>query len=90
MEDTIEVCSGCGKMPRPIDQGAGSFVCSRCGNRTTIQVTTENYEKVVLELDRRFHESIMSRKAASVSREPIVAKAKKKPVKAPAVKAKNR
>ncbi|MDD5340583.1 MAG: hypothetical protein PHV13_05040 [Candidatus ainarchaeum sp.] len=90
MEDTIEVCSGCGKMPRPIDKVVGSFVCSRCGNRTTIQVTADNYEKVVSDLDQQFHARILKEKAAAVSKEPIAvvkprkAAAKKK---APAKKA---
>ncbi len=89
MEDTIEVCSGCGKMPRPIDQGAGTFVCSRCGNRTTIQVTADNYEKVVSELDRKFHELILKKKAEAVTREPFAIKPKKaaKAGKKPAKKA---
>jgi recombinational DNA repair protein (RecF pathway) len=72
MDDTIEVCSGCGKMPRTFDREGGSFVCSRCGNRTTIQVSADNYEKVVSELDQKFHESILKMKAESVSHEPIV------------------
>jgi len=94
MEDTIEVCAGCGKMPRAIDLGAGSFVCSRCGNRTTIQVSADNYEKVVSELDARFHAMMLQKKAAAVPHEPIgavksrkpAAKAAKKAGKAPAKK----
>lgn len=74
MEDTIEVCAGCGKMPRAIDQEAGFFVCSRCGNRTTLHVTADNYEHVVSDLDRRFHENIIRQKAAAVPREPIPVK----------------
>lgn len=74
MEDTIEICAGCGKMPRAIDLGAGSFVCSRCGNRTTMHVTADNYEHVVSDLDRKFHESILRERAAAVSMEPITVK----------------
>ncbi len=89
MEDTIEVCSGCGKMPRPIDQAAGSFVCSRCGNHTTIHVTADNYEKVVSGLDQKFHETILKQKAAAVPREPFAIAPKKMGTarKAPAKKA---
>jgi hypothetical protein len=93
MDDTIEVCSGCGKMPRVIDQMTGSFICSRCGNRTTMQVNADNYEKVASELDAKFHAMILKQKAAAVAHEPLVAakpkKAAKKaaPKKAPAKKA---
>jgi phage/plasmid primase-like uncharacterized protein len=87
MDDTIEVCSGCGKMPRPIDQGAGTFVCSRCGNHTTMHVTADNYEKVVSELDRKFHEMILKKKAESVSHEPIAVKPRKAAKKAAPKKA---
>jgi DNA-directed RNA polymerase subunit RPC12/RpoP len=65
MENAIEICSGCGKMPRSIDTSGGQFVCIRCGNRTTMQVTTEDYEKVVSELDARFHSHVQRQKLAS-------------------------
>ncbi len=55
MDDTIEICAGCGKMPRVLDRAAGNFICSRCGGNTTIQVNSDNYEKIVLELDQNFH-----------------------------------
>ncbi len=71
MEDTIEVCSGCGKMPRPIDRMKGYFLCSRCGCRATIEVSSEDYERVVTELDRKFHEKMMKAKVAEVAKEPI-------------------
>jgi DNA-directed RNA polymerase subunit RPC12/RpoP len=89
MEDTIEICAGCGKMPRAIDRETGSFVCSRCGNRTVMQVTADDYEKVASELDRKFHEAILMQRAAAVSKEPIKpAKPKKSAAKkAPAKKA---
>jgi len=86
MEDTIEICSGCGKMPRSLDHAAGSFVCSRCGNRATTHVSSENYEKVVVELDRNFHEKILKVKYQIAAAEPI-AKKSKKAVKKPAKKA---
>ena len=66
MEDTIEICSGCGKMPRPVDRLEGYFVCSRCGNRSTIMVTGDDYERVAMELDQKFHEKLLRSKAAEV------------------------
>jgi hypothetical protein len=87
MEDTIDVCSGCGKMPRPVDRVQGSFTCSRCGNHTTIPVTAEEYEKVVTELDRKFHEALLKRKSAEVAKEPLFpVKSKAKPRKKAAPK----
>ena len=61
-------------MPRPIDSTGGQFVCIRCGNRSTIQVTAEDYEKVVTELDTRFHAHMQKKSLASAKSEPIVLK----------------
>ncbi len=95
MEDTIEICSGCGKMPRAIDHLAGNFLCSRCGNRITMHVSAENYEKVVTDLDQRFHMVTQKKRieaAASapveLRRKPHKGKAKKKPSKPKKAKAK--
>ncbi|MBD3210768.1 hypothetical protein GF318_05285 [Candidatus Micrarchaeota archaeon] len=76
MEDTIEICSGCGKMPRPIDRLQGFFVCSRCGNRSTVTVNTDDYERVAMELDQKFHEKLLKFKATQVKKEekPVVPK----------------
>jgi hypothetical protein len=60
-EDVIEVCSKCGKMPRGIDLVNGSFRCTRCGNTTITPVSTNEYEKIVTDLDQRYHAE-MSRK----------------------------
>jgi hypothetical protein len=68
MEDTIEICSGCGKMPRPIDKMQGYFICSRCGNRSTIMVNAEDYERTAMELDEKFHAKLMKFKAAEVKK----------------------
>jgi predicted RNA-binding Zn-ribbon protein involved in translation (DUF1610 family) len=83
MENAIEVCSGCGKLPRSVDTLSGHFVCTRCGNRTTIQVTATEYEKVVSGLDASFHARMLTQKLASVKSEPIVVRraAKKSPKK---------
>jgi len=62
MEDSIDVCSKCGKMPRAIDMANGSFRCSRCGNNQIIPVKGDDYEKVVIELDRRFQEMNAARR----------------------------
>ncbi|MBU0533114.1 hypothetical protein KKB44_06495 [Candidatus Micrarchaeota archaeon] len=72
MEDTIEICSGCGKMPRPIDRMQGYFICSRCGNRSTIMVTADDYERIAMELDQKFHETILRSKAAAIKEEPAI------------------
>jgi len=86
MDDTIEICSGCGKMPRAIDSAAGIFTCSRCGNHTTMHVTAENYEKVVTDLDHKFHmvtqkQRIEAAASSPVEAAPKISKASKKPVK---------
>jgi hypothetical protein len=94
MEDAIEICSGCGKMPRSIDTIEGRFVCTRCGNIHTMQVKSDDYEKIATELDSKFHANVMKQKLASVISEPIVkvkARAKKRVTKKkPAKKTKKR
>lgn len=72
MEDTIEICAGCGKMPRPVDRTEGFFICSRCGNRSTVMVTAEDYERVAMDLDQKFHEKIMKYKADEAKKEPAM------------------
>jgi len=84
MEDAIEICTGCGKMPRAIDNLTGSFVCSRCGGHTTTTVNSNDYERVVTELDKTFHENILKKKAESIPREPVKAKTATKKVRKPA------
>ena len=71
MEDTIEICSGCGKMPRAIDRLAGHFICSRCGNRITMHVSAENYERVVTELDMRFHQATQKKRIEAAASAPV-------------------
>ena len=71
MDDTIEICSGCGKMPRALDSMAGVFTCSRCGNRTTMHVTAENYEKVVTDLDQRFHMATQKNRIEAAASAPV-------------------
>jgi len=94
MDDAIEICSGCGKLPRSLDRLTGSFVCTRCGNNTTIEVSSENYEKVVSDLDANFHSRLLKQKLAVASSEPILIdvvrkrKAKKKTSKNPVSKKK--
>ncbi len=81
MEDTIEICSGCGKIPRIMDKMSGFFVCSRCGERSTIFVQADDYERVATDLDKRFHEMILRKKSEEAKAEPLIipkAKAKKK------------
>ena len=96
MEDTIEVCAGCGKMPRPIDRMKGFFLCSRCGCRATIDVSSEDYERVVTELDQKFHEKMIKAKVSAAAEEPIASsrrnprKKSRKPAKKKAKKKKAR
>jgi hypothetical protein len=85
MEDAIEICSGCGKLPRSIDTSGGLFVCIRCGNKTTIHVSASDYEKIVTELDARFHTFIQRQKIASAMEEPIL-RGKQKKARAKAAK----
>jgi hypothetical protein len=88
MEDTIEICSGCGKMPRAIDHLSGSFICSRCGNRTTMHVNADNYEKVASELDTRFHQGIQKARVEAAASSPVEASpGKKAPARKPTRKA---
>lgn len=79
MEDTIEICSGCGKMPRPIDYLNDQFLCSRCGCSGTTLVSSEEYEHTVTKLDAKFHKGIIESRVAVIRKEhgPIRAKAKK-------------
>ncbi|VVC02474.1 Uncharacterised protein [Candidatus Bilamarchaeum dharawalense] len=72
MDDTIEVCSGCGKMPRALDSAGGSFVCSRCSNRSTMFVTASDYEKVVTELDQSFHQNLQAKKIQEAAKSPLI------------------
>jgi hypothetical protein len=94
MDDTIEICSGCGKMPRVLDNLQGQFTCTRCGGKVTTHVSAETYEKVVTELDARFHMSSQKQRIEAAASAPVemkkkaVSKPAKKPVKkAPAKKA---
>ncbi|MBN1170266.1 hypothetical protein JXA56_04530 [Candidatus Micrarchaeota archaeon] len=66
MEDTIEICAGCGKLPRPIDYLNDLFLCSRCGSNKTIMVSSEDYEKTAARLDEKFHKKIIETRIAFV------------------------
>jgi hypothetical protein len=80
MEDTIEICSGCGKMPRMIDSSNGQFCCSRCGNRTTMHVTAANYETVVTELDQKYHQTSQQKRIEEALSTPVeISKPRAKP-----------
>ncbi len=91
MEDTIEICSGCGKMPRAIDHASGSFMCSRCGSKTTTSVHADDYERVAMELDQRFHSTIQKQRVEAAASSPVEMKApaKEKPKKNTAKKPKS-
>ncbi|MEW6722913.1 MAG: hypothetical protein AB1324_06650 [Candidatus Micrarchaeota archaeon] len=82
MEDTIEVCTGCGKMPRAMDRSSGAFQCSRCGNRATMSVNTENYEKVATELDAKFHSATQKKRVEDAATHPVDMKPSRKKAKA--------
>lgn len=88
MEDAIEICSGCGKMPRAMDHLSGQFLCSRCGNRVTMHVNADNYEKVATELDQKFHMVTQKQRIESAASVPVeLKKGNKKPAKAAPKKA---
>ncbi len=78
MEDTIEICSGCGKMPRAIDKTSGEFTCSRCGNRATINVTANDYEKTATDLDAKFQQIIQKNRIEAALSAPVELKPKPK------------
>ena len=88
MEDMIEICAGCGKMPRPIDRLTGSFTCSRCGNHTTMQVHADSYEKTALELDKQFQDRLLKQKIEAAAKAPVHFPKQKKSKKAPVKKKK--
>ncbi|HID73182.1 TPA: hypothetical protein EYP38_04525 [Candidatus Micrarchaeota archaeon] len=56
VEDVIEICARCGKMPRSVDFdiGTGEFRCTRCGNNELMVVNGSDYERVVAELEDKF------------------------------------
>lgn len=70
LENTLEICSGCGKMPRSIDYMLGIFSCSRCGHKETIHLTSDSYY-LTHELDRNFHELVLKKRLEEVSYEPL-------------------
>ena len=79
MDDSIEVCSRCGKMPRAIDLANGSFICSRCSNSQLIAVKGDDYEKIVTELDRNFKSTTAAKRleeAKELPPEPMFKKKK--------------
>lgn len=71
MEDTIEICSGCGKMPRAMDALSGAFVCSRCGNTSKMSVKADDYEKVASELDQKFHSKAQKVRIEAAADHPV-------------------
>ncbi|MBI5227256.1 hypothetical protein HY988_01590 [Candidatus Micrarchaeota archaeon] len=71
MDESIEICAGCGKMPRMVDKMSGDFTCPRCGGKQTMLVNADNYEKTATELDQRFHQGMMQKNIDEVSTEPL-------------------
>lgn len=80
MEDTIDICSGCGKMPRSMDSMSGSFVCSRCGSNSTLSVKADDYERIASELDHKFHTGTQKSRIEAAASHPV--ELRKKPVSA--------
>jgi DNA-directed RNA polymerase subunit RPC12/RpoP len=78
MEDTIEVCSKCGKMPRALDQESGYFVCTRCGNNQLMAVKSDDYERIVTELDANYQERVAQARLEVVEKEMPIENPKKK------------
>lgn len=67
MENSIEICGSCGKMPRTIDYSDGFFECIRCGHTELSLITSDSYY-MIHELDRNFHELIMRKRLDSIPR----------------------
>ena len=65
VEDLLEICARCGKMPRSIDFdiGTGEFRCTRCGNSELMVVSSSDYERVVAELEDKFTRQAIKRRA---------------------------
>ena len=81
-EDTLDVCSNCGKMPRGIDLVNGAFKCIRCGNSQLLAVRDQEYESVVTELDRKYQSELAREKLdAAKSMPSSIPVQKSKPVK---------
>lgn len=72
MENCLEICNGCGKVPRSLDLSLGSFSCSRCGHDKTITVNSDEFERVTFNLDQSFHQSLMQKRLATAMSSPIV------------------
>ena len=70
MESSLEICNGCGKVPRSLDLSLGSFSCSRCGHKQTISVSSDEYERVIFNLERSFHEALIRKRLDSVMSSP--------------------
>jgi DNA-directed RNA polymerase subunit RPC12/RpoP len=90
MEDTIEVCSKCGKMPRAIDQTTGFFNCTRCGNNKLISVKADDYERIVIELDSNYQKKVALIRRESIEKEMPIGNPKKKSSKIKKVVAKKK
>jgi hypothetical protein len=70
-EDVIEVCGGCGKLPREGELQNGNFSCTRCGHAKLLQVTSAEFDLIVPELDRTFLQSMIKRKMDDVFSLPL-------------------
>ncbi|MBI5223125.1 hypothetical protein HY990_01755 [Candidatus Micrarchaeota archaeon] len=56
-EDTIEVCGGCGKLPRQSEHDyLGIFSCPRCGHNSKLILSSSIYHETVSGLEARFQE----------------------------------
>jgi len=67
-DDVLEVCSKCGKMPRGIDLVNGSFRCSRCGNASITALSNDDYERVVIELDKKYQAEISKKRLETIEK----------------------
>jgi len=68
VDDVLEVCSKCGKMPRGIDLVNGSFRCSRCGNTSITALSNDDYERVVIELDKKYQAEISKKRLETIEK----------------------
>ncbi len=72
MEDTIEICGGCGKMPRDTELSCGNFSCTRCGYDKMMLVNSDEFDRIIAELDRRFTEEVFRKRVEDVLNTEVV------------------
>jgi len=55
-------------MPRGIDLVNGSFRCGRCGNTSITALSNDDYERVVIELDKKYQAEISKKRLETIEK----------------------